>query len=80
MVVAVIGCGNLRITAPANRVNFHAALELLGLAKDRAWLAKVTNALNQHWQRKITAKKCGVGLASRGREALQPFLAPLRTL
>jgi hypothetical protein len=32
-------------------------LEVLELVKDRTWLAKVTNALNQHWQRKNTAKR-----------------------
>ena len=26
-------------------------------AKDRTWLAKVTNALNQHWQNKNAAKQ-----------------------
>src|ERR1039457_6587648 len=41
---------------PANSVKFFAALELLELVKDRTWLAKVTNALNQHWQKKNAAK------------------------
>jgi hypothetical protein len=26
---------------------------------DRTWVAKVTNALNQHWQKKNAAKKNG---------------------
>ena len=43
--------------APPNSVKFYAASELLELVKDRAWLAKVTNALNQHWQKKNAAKK-----------------------
>jgi hypothetical protein len=42
---------------PANSVKFFATLELLELVKDRAWLAKVTNALNQHWAKKNAAKK-----------------------
>jgi hypothetical protein len=42
---------------PANAVKFFATVELLELIKDKAWLAKVTNALNQHWQRKNAAKK-----------------------
>jgi len=42
---------------PANSVKFFAALEVLEQVKDRTWLAKVTNALNQHWQRKNSAKK-----------------------
>jgi len=42
---------------PPNIVKFFATLELLEQVKDRAWLAKVTNALNQHWQNKNAAKK-----------------------
>ncbi len=38
-------------------VKFFAASELLEQVQDRTWLAKVTNALNQHWQRKNAAKK-----------------------
>ena len=51
---------------PANSVKFFATLELLELVKDRAWLAKVTNALNQHWHKKNTAKKkpLAMGLTS----------------
>ena len=40
-----------------NSVKFFATLELREQAKDRAWLAKVTNVLNQHWQRKNAAKR-----------------------
>jgi len=42
---------------PANSVKFFAASEVVEQAKDRTWLAKVTNALNQHWQKKNTAKR-----------------------
>ena len=42
---------------PPNSVKYFAALEVLALAKDRAWLAKVTNALNQHSQNKNAAKR-----------------------
>ena len=42
---------------PPNSVKFVATLELLELAKDRAWLAKMTNTLNQHWQKKNAAKQ-----------------------
>ena len=38
-------------------VKFFAASELLEQVKDRTWLAKVTNALNQHWQNKNAAKR-----------------------
>jgi hypothetical protein len=42
---------------PPNSVKFVSTLELLEQVKDRAWLAKVTNALNQHWKRKNAEKK-----------------------
>ena len=38
-------------------VKFFAASELLEQVEDRAWLAKMTNALNQHWQKKNADKK-----------------------
>ena len=41
-------------------VKFFAASELLEQVQDRTWLAKVTNALNQHWQKKNAAKKNGL--------------------
>ena len=46
---------------PPNSIKFFAALEVLELVKDRNWLAKVTNAINQHWQRKNEAKKSNQG-------------------
>ncbi|MGH7989376.1 MAG: hypothetical protein ACREDS_04175 [Limisphaerales bacterium] len=52
---------------PPNSVKYFAAAEVLEQTKDRAWLAKVTNALNQYWQRKNAVKR------KRGR--LQPLLA-----
>jgi hypothetical protein len=42
---------------PPSSVKFFAASELLEQVEDRAWLAKVTNALNQHWQKRNAAKK-----------------------
>jgi len=42
---------------PPNSVKFFAATEVLEQAKDRTWLAKVTNVLNQHWQHKNAAKR-----------------------
>ena len=40
-----------------NGIKFFATLELLELVKDRAWLVKMTNAVNQHWQIRNSAKK-----------------------
>jgi hypothetical protein len=42
-----------------NGIKFFAASELLELSKDRAWLVKMTNAINQHWQRNNASKKNG---------------------
>ena len=42
---------------PPNSVKFFAASELLEQVQDRTWLAKVANALNQHWQKRNAAKK-----------------------
>jgi hypothetical protein len=40
-----------------NAIKFFATSELLELVKDKAWLVKVTNAVNQHWQKNNAAKK-----------------------
>src|ERR1035438_6302409 len=45
-------------------VKYFAASELLEQVKDRTWLAKVTNALNQHWQKRNAAKKNCLAMAS----------------
>ena len=42
---------------PPNSVKYFATLEVLEQAKDRTWLAKVTNALSQYWQNKNAAKR-----------------------
>jgi hypothetical protein len=42
---------------PPNSVKYFAALEVIEQGKDRTWLAKVTNVLNQHWQKKNAAKR-----------------------
>jgi len=44
---------------PPNSVKFFATRELQEQAKNRAWLARVTNALSQHWQKKNAAKQNG---------------------
>jgi len=45
---------------PPNCVKFFASLEVLELAKDRAWLAKLSNTLTQHWQHKNRRKRDSV--------------------
>jgi hypothetical protein len=39
-----------------NAVKFFAATEVLELVKDRSWLARLTNTVNQHWQKKNARK------------------------
>lgn len=41
-------------------IKYFAASGLLQQISDRTWLARVTNALNPHWQRKNAVKKNGV--------------------
>jgi hypothetical protein len=42
---------------PANGIKFFAASEVLELVKDRVWLVKVTNAVNQHWHKQNSRKQ-----------------------
>jgi hypothetical protein len=42
---------------PPNSVRYFGASELLEQVQDRVWLAKVTNAVNQHWQRQNSTAK-----------------------
>ena len=41
----------------ANGIKFFATAELLEQVKDKAWLVKVTNAVNRHWQKNNASKK-----------------------
>jgi hypothetical protein len=41
----------------ANGIKFFAAVELLEESKDRAWLVKVTNAVNHHWRKNNSSKQ-----------------------
>ena len=42
---------------PPNGIKFFSSSELAEHIKDRAWLAKVTNAVNQHWRKQNAKKK-----------------------
>lgn len=42
---------------PPNGIKFFAMADVLERAKDHAWLVRVTNAVNQHWQGKNARKK-----------------------
>ena len=54
------GAGRLRRplgNPQPNSVKYFATVEVLEHAKDRTWLAKVTNAVSQHWKQKNQHKK-----------------------
>jgi hypothetical protein len=42
---------------PPNGIKFFATADVLELAKDRSWLAKITNTVNQHWHKKNARQK-----------------------
>ena len=42
---------------PPNGIKFFSTADLVELAKDRAWLVKVTSAINQHWHKQNAAKR-----------------------
>jgi hypothetical protein len=42
---------------PQNGIKFFATADLLELIKDRSWLARVTNTVVQHWQKKNSFRK-----------------------
>ena len=41
-----------------NGIKFFATADVLELAKDRSWLAKMTGIVNLHWHKKNARKKC----------------------
>jgi hypothetical protein len=42
---------------PANGIKYFSTAELLESTRDRSWLAKLTNTICQHWQKKNARKK-----------------------
>lgn len=42
---------------PPNGTKFFSTQEVMELAKDRSWLAKITNTVCLHWQKKNAQKK-----------------------
>jgi len=50
-----------------NCVKYFATAESIELMKDRAWLAKLTNAVTQHWQKKYERKRTGSLIESQAR-------------
>jgi hypothetical protein len=44
---------------PPNGIKFFCTADILELLKDRSWLTKVTNTINQHWHSKNARKQNG---------------------
>jgi hypothetical protein len=44
---------------PPNGIKFFCTADVLELLKDRAWLTKVTNTINQHWHQQNARKRRG---------------------
>ncbi|HEX9783847.1 MAG TPA: hypothetical protein VGA56_14075 [Opitutaceae bacterium] len=42
---------------PTNGIKYFATADVLELAKDRSWLAKITNTVCLHWQKKNARKR-----------------------
>jgi hypothetical protein len=42
-----------------NSVKYFSTADILELSKDRTWLAKLTNAIGQHWRERNLKKKIG---------------------
>ena len=58
---------------PPNGTKYFSTAEVLELVKDRSWLAKITNTVCQHWQKKNSRRKGGaVGPLSR--DSMTPLL------
>jgi len=55
--------------APPNSVKYFAAPEVLELTKERTWLVKVTNALNDHWRQRNARRKPCLGTGSIDRDS-----------
>ncbi len=41
-----------------NGIRLFCTADILELLKNRSWLTKMTNTINQHWQRQNSRKKC----------------------
>lgn len=42
---------------PPNGIKFFSAADVLESVKDRSWLAKMTNTINQHWRNQNARRK-----------------------
>src|ERR1035441_10000541 len=53
---------------PQNGVKFFSTAEVTEMAKDRAWLSKMTQAISQHWHKRNVRQKNGISNGSQRSE------------
>jgi hypothetical protein len=58
-----------------NSVKYFATVEILELCKDRAWLARLTNAIGQHWRDKNLHKRICAKIDAAEDESCQKALS-----
>lgn len=61
---------------PPNGIKFFATTDVLELTKDRAWLARMTNSVNQHWRNQNARRKSRESAESEAGSAM-PAIAPV---
>ena len=59
-----------------NSVKYFATVDVTELTKDRAWLAKMTNAVSQHWKEKNLHKKGLPGIEETHAQPVETGLVP----
>ena len=60
---------------PTNGIKFFATVEVTEMAKDRAWLAKMTQTIGQHWRKRNVRQKNHSWSASQNGEGDQHKIA-----
>jgi hypothetical protein len=58
-----------------NGIKFFCTADILELLKDRSWLTKMTNTINQHWHKKNSGKKCHSSNGAQNGHSRTPELA-----
>ncbi len=58
-----------------NSIKFFATADVLELGKDRNWLMRITNAVNQHWHNKNARKKNRSSLGATNGRFIEPALS-----
>ena len=46
---------------PPNGIKYFASVEIMELARDRTWLAKISNTITQHWRHQNASRRVSRG-------------------